>query len=165
MLNKNGKVFGKINIIDFGIIVLVLAFAAGVFLKFCVLDQTKTSTTNETINFTVKIAAVRNLYYEQIKVGDAVFDPETENQLGVVTAITKEAAEIGFVDKNGQSKLAPAEGRYDIHLTIEGEGSVTDGHYLLNKTYEIGLGSSKTLSTKFVSFHVLVEEISGDESQ
>jgi len=162
MIDRNGKLFGKISIIDLGIIVLVLAFAAGVYVKFGVLNQTTTSTTNETITITAKISAVRPLYYEQLKVGDAVFESDNETKIGVITDISKEAAEISYVDKDGQTKKAPAQDRYDIYLTIEGDGSITDGRYLMNRTYEIGVGSSKSLITKFVGFTGQIEEIIAD---
>lgn len=162
MIDKNGKLFGKISIIDLGIIVLVLAFAAGVYVKFGVLDQTTTATTNGTITFTVKISSVRVLYYEQLDIGDALYESDNDTKIGVITDISKEAAEISYVDKDGETKKAPAADRYDIYLTIEGDGSITGGRYLMNRTYEIGLGSSKPLSTKFVKFTGQIKEIMSD---
>jgi len=162
MIDRNGKLFGKISIIDLGIIILILAFAAGVYVKFGVLDQTNTSTTSETITYTVKISAVRGLYYQQLKVGDAVYEGDNGTNIGVITDIYKEAASISYVDTDGQTKKAPAQDRYDIYLTIEGDGSVTNGRYLINRTFEIGVGSSKSLSTKFVEFTAQVEEIVTD---
>lgn len=162
MLDKKGKLFGKISVIDLGIIILLIVFALGVYLKFGVLEQTNTSTTNEKITFTLKIPAVRMLYFDQLKVGDAMYESTDNTRIGEITDVYYEDAEVTYVDLDGQSVNGPAEGRYDIYVTVEGEGAISGGRYLMNRTYEIGVGSIRNYMTKYVAFHGQVKEIYTD---
>lgn len=159
MIDKKGKLFGKISIIDLSIIILLIAFALGVYLKFGVLEQTTTSTTNETITFTLKISSVRMLYYEQIKVGDAIYESTDKTKIGEVTDIYYEDAESSYVDLDGKTKYGPTQDRYDIYVTVQGDGAVSGGRYLMNRTYEIGVGMTRGYTTKYVAFNGTVKEI------
>jgi len=165
MIDKKGKLFGKISIIDLGIILMLIVFGLGIFLKFFVLDQTTTSTTNQTITFTLKIGSVRNLYYEQLLVGDSLYEATDKTKVGKIIDIYCEEAKTTYLDLDGRTKHTSAENRYDIYITIQGEGAVSEGRYLINRTYEVGLSSNKGYFTKYVAFNGLVKEISANGDQ
>lgn len=165
MIDKKGKLFGKISIIDFGILLLIIVFALGVFIKFGVLDQTTTSTTNAPITYTLKISEVRILYYEQLRVGDKIYENTDDTEVGTIKDVSYKDAEKSYVSLDGTMGMTSVEDRYDIYITIETKGAISSDRYLIDRTYEIGVGSSDYFHTKFVSFIGSVEEIDVDEQQ
>ena len=53
--DNKGKLFGKINFIDFGVIIIVLLLVAGAYYKFGVLDKTGGTAELQPVTYTVEI--------------------------------------------------------------------------------------------------------------
>ena len=79
---KNGKVFGKINLIDFLflLILIVAVAAAAVF----ILSPEKDA---ETLVMKFRIEEVDNFVAEKVHVGDAFYDDTYEQDIGEVTDV------------------------------------------------------------------------------
>ena len=49
--------------------------------------------------------------------------------------------------------MLPAEGRYNILLTIEGEALIEgNGSVMLNRIYSLGVNSNRNFNTKYADF-------------
>ena len=59
-MDKNGKIGGKISIIDIGVIVLIIAAAIGLVIRFTS-GTTTAVTSNETFRYVVKVNMVENI--------------------------------------------------------------------------------------------------------
>ena len=85
--------------------------------------------------------------------GDALYDSDSGTQIGTITKVEAAPAETIVPLPDGTAEWGTMEGRSDVYLTVEATGTVTDSRqYLVNKTYQINVGSKRNLTTKYRSF-------------
>ncbi len=53
---------------------------------------------------------------------------------------------------DGTCETLPVEDSVDLLLTVEGEGILSEGRYLLNRVYEVGVNSSRNYCTPYAQF-------------
>ena len=152
IMDKNGRLFGKISIIDVVVVLVVAVMALGLYVK----SNTKTitaSTEDETITYQVQVTAIADYMAEALKVGDLVFeDGVYGDSLGKVTdiEITEGNRLAGL--PNGTLEMIPVEGTVNMLVTIEGKGIVEEGSYMLNRIYNLGINSARIFCTPYTQF-------------
>jgi hypothetical protein len=161
IIDEHGRVFGKISIIDFLVVLIVVLIAAGLYVKYNVLEMTSTSTETGTITYTVNVSGVRDYTLNALKAGDALYDKNSSGgySIGTITDIKSADAKKASEMLDGSVVLGNYAGRYDVTLTVEAKGSQSEGRYLVNKTYELNSNSSRTFFTKFCTFDGTIGEI------
>ncbi|MGE4276519.1 MAG: DUF4330 domain-containing protein [Lawsonibacter sp.] len=153
IIDRNGRLFGKISVIDLLVIAVVLVMAVALYVKS---NQTHTGTsvTNTTITYQVQVSGVRNYVSDAVAVGDLMFDQDRSSggTLGTITSVevlpSGKLAE--FTD--GTVDTVPVEDGVNLLLTVEGSGLLSDGRYLLNRVYDLGVNSSRNFYTKYAQF-------------
>ena len=161
LIDEKGKIFGKFNVIDLCVVVIVLILAAGTYYKFGVMDKTSTAAAMEPVTYTVKINKIRDYVFNNVKEGDTLYDKTSGNAIGTITKIESQQAKDYVTVENGQVKQAPVENRVDVTFTVEAEAVVNDSGYFVNRTYELLKGSKKKFMTKYFECDGSVEEILG----
>lgn len=151
LIDKNGKLFGKVSIVDILIIVMILGVVAGVGYKF-----SKSSTATP---FAKKDTIVTTFYQEttpdfvpgSIKVGDMVTDNATGSVFGKVISV-KADKDVSFAaNVNGEMVQSSKPGYNSVIITVEGEGVFKDGNgqqgvsfnntdFYINKSIELKAG-------------------------
>ena len=129
-----GKKKRKFNIIDFLILLLILALIAALVYAFSPLSQFKKLwTTNEVkFQYQVELKNVDSQFKDLIKPNDSVYDPVTKNSLGKVIKIdnTQSSSDLGYeMTTNGEpeGKFVPINGEYDIVIVIETTANFEEG--------------------------------------
>ena len=92
---------------------------------------------------------------DAIQVGDQMFDKErsTGGSLGTITDIQVSDGTYEAELHDGTCEVVPAQGRYNLLLTIEGQGLIDEnGNYLLNRVYNLGVNSSREFNNKYGLF-------------
>lgn len=160
LIDKNGRLFGKISMIDVVVVLLEAVLAVALQHK-AQLPQTSTGTEDPKITFTLWVRNQRPEILDAIHIGDGLYDPDrsTGGSLGKITDIQVSEGTIQGELKNGTIMQLPCEDRVDLMITLEGSGLVDDGSYILNRVYELGVNASRTLNTKYASFVATVVEI------
>lgn len=162
LLDDNGKLFGKINMIDFGIVLMVIVIAFAAYLKFGVLDQTGVSTELEPVRYTIELKNVRSEYLENIQIGDTIYDTGG-TEIGTITNVSSTDYEKALEMLDGTIIIAAVPDRYTTLVEVEAETVIKDGRYLVYKTYELGTGVSRIFNTKYIQLSGSVKEIWLDE--
>ena len=161
ILDRDGRLFGKISIIDVIVILVVAVLAAAIYVK-SQMPQTGNSVSTTTVVYQMKLINQPEYMLSAIQVGDQLYDKErsTGGALGTITDIEiSEGTEQGELD-DGTVAYVPAEGCYDILLTIEGEALIgADGSVALNRIYDLGVNSHRNFNTKYAYFLGLVTDI------
>ncbi len=139
MIDKNGKLFGKINIIDLLIILMVIA--AVVFLATKMFspakETTKTNTTKVAITFYAEKAPTN--VTDMLVEGAPSFEETTNVGFGTVTAFSSEPAYGWVNDAQGNLLKSPIVGDEYLTVSVEVDGNLTDnGVYLGSKLYCVG---------------------------
>ena len=151
LVDEKGKIFGKFNVIDLCVVIIVLILAAGTYYKFGVMDKTSTASAMEPVTYTVKINKIRDYVFNNVKEGDTLYDKTSGNAIGTITKIESQQAK----------DYVTVEDRVDVTFTVEAEAVVNDSGYFVNRTYELLKGSKKKFMTKYFECDGSVEEILG----
>ena len=139
---KNGKLFGKINIIDLLIILIVLAALAFVGLRYLRPDSTARSAEPDKVRMTFFANDAPILLWDQgeRQMGGPVSDYDASNYLGVLTSYEPEEAYLYELNP-GSGELLRVRSATECLLTFacEGEGYLSaDGLRINGVQYSIG---------------------------
>lgn len=155
ILDKNGRLFGKISIIDVVVILVVIVLAAALTFKR---NQTHTGTviTNTPITFQLRVSGERTYVTDAIREKDYLYDLDNRSNgpLGEIISVEvlpgpglKQAAM-----NDGTDEMIPAEDSVNVLLTVRGEGIISDNRYLLNRVYNLGVNTTRNYYTAYAQF-------------
>ena len=159
IINKDGKLFGKVSIIDIGLIILVILIAFGTYWRFYGNGKAKKVTENTKISYVVEFRGAKKLYLDEIKVGDLVGNIETSKQYGRIKSITSEPYKNFIVDNNGEYKESVVPGQWKLLITIEADGIDTfDGFYINERSIKVS-DNIVYFKTKYMQFGGFITSI------
>lgn len=147
---KDGKIFGKINIIDFTVVVVVVLLIACACLKFSKFDKkSDDNTLSQTIEYKMMVKSIRNYTLDAFEVGDIVYDSQSKVEIGKIKNIESIASTSYENLITGEVAELENPYRYDVNFTIETDGVVTSEAYYANKSIELKVNSTKAIETKY----------------
>ena len=161
LIDRNGRLFGTVSVIDLIVVAVVLVLAVALNMKNNHLSHTSTSVTNDPITYQVLVSGSRNYVADAIREGDLMFDQDRSSggTLGKILSIEvlpgSKMAELN----DGTVEVIPAEDCVNLLLTVQGEGIVSDGRVLLNRIYDLGVNSARNFYTKYAQFTGTVTDI------
>lgn len=150
---------GKFNILDLAVVVIILVLIFGAVYKFRGLDKTSKSASMETVTYEMTVESLRNYAFDNLQVGDTVFDYTSGNAIGTITNIEWRDATAPFYTTDGQTIEAPVENRYDAVITIEAQATNVDEVYFVDKTYELCVNSKRKIYTKYADCTAVITGI------
>jgi len=158
LIDEKGRLFGKISVIDFTIICLLVVVAIGAYVKFFVLEQTAVTVEDSPVHYTLEITNVRDWAMHNIREGDAVF--VTGTYVGTVTGVTYGPHEV-IVPSDGTVWTAYLPDRYVVWVDIEARATVDgNGRIMVSRTVPTAVGNSPTTFTsRYAEFSAVVREI------
>jgi len=144
------KLFGKLNIIDVFIIIVLIGVVAGTVYRFTSpgADLTRGQTV---IDYTIRIQAARAFSLEYYDVGHIVFDSITEEEIGFITGFWHVPHRAPTFHDDGTVTLEEMPGLVDIYVNIRTTGLVTAEAYFSGGTYELKVGSNVPFMTKWMN--------------
>lgn len=141
MIDKKGKLFGKINIVDLIIVIFVCVAAVATVYKFGFSAHKNVNQSDITLEYVLKTSGVRSFTADKITIGDEIYDDETDRFLGTVSKVEKKEA-LGHLQKaDGEIVYTEKPQRYDVYITVECDARLIGGGYFANGTKEIGVFS------------------------
>ena len=162
---KDGKLFGKINLFDAAILLLLLALVIAGISKFRTFNKSIDASALGKITYTVMIYNVRDYTADAFVSGDSVYDSGTNVNIGVIKNVEKRPAQSIKTLVDGSVKVLENEFKNDIILTIETPGTVTDSGYYANKSIELKVGSEKEIETRYATTSGKVTSINYNEGE
>lgn len=152
IIDSNGRLFGKISVIDVVVVAVVAVMAVALYLKTNTLTHTSTATPDATITYQVTARALPSFVEGQVQVGDKFFDEDRTSSgcLGTITAVEVLPGDNLTVFADGTAGVAPVENSINLLLTIEGSGLAENGNYALNRVYDLGVNSARNFCTQYV---------------
>lgn len=157
---KDGKLFGKINIVDIAVILIVIILIVCATIKFRKFNQKTADSASQTIVYQIDVQNVREYTLEMIKSGDTIYDEQTGVNIGEVVDITSKPAETFETLPSGEVVEVYNPYRFDIVLTIETPGTVETNAYYANKSIELKVNSTKVIETKYLKTTGTISNIS-----
>ena len=150
-IDRDGRVFGLISVVDLLVLVFLVLAGVSLYLKFHVLDTTETVqnqdlSSMDTISVQVLVPNIPDFVADALAVGDEVYD-QGNFDAGVLGTI----ADIQIQDA---SYVAD-----NVLLTLECRYTESNGFYLINGDYPLGVNAARTFFTKYASFSGTVLQV------
>lgn len=168
ILDKNGKLFGKVSIVDILVILILVVGIAGAALTVSYINNEKVvsdgskmflsaESHSNKMEIGLKLYGVRDVTRDAIVVGDEVYSTKTDDLIGVIKRIDSEPSRQNVVTDSGQVVNTVLPEKFDVTIVVETTGKKTDTgyytdtgvHILYGKDYEIKTSTIK--STPLVS--------------
>jgi len=157
LIDEQGRLFGRLSVIDLGILLLVLLAIAGAYVKFIVLEQTAVTVNVAPVRYTLELSGVRDWTLRNIREGDTLF--VTGTPVGTVVGLTPVPLEVPIVG-DGALWWGEVPARYVLLIDVAGTATVTDGRFLVSRTVPMAVGNSGTqFMTRYAEFQATVREI------
>lgn len=148
MIDKKGKLFGKINIIDLAIVAIVIIAIFASYYRLNLSSHSDASYTDSKIEYVLKTKdPVRDFTVNSFEVGDKVCDRESGKYIGEIVKIEKTPAK-DFIDMaDGSIKIAEIPEKYDLFLTINSNAKITQEGYFAEGSKQITPFSTFNITT------------------
>lgn len=161
IIDQNGRLFGKISVIDIVVVLIVIAMAFALHIKNNELDASKTTGAGTTITFTTLAENLPLYVADAVQVGDKVYDKERSSggAIGIITDVKRLPASETKELTDGTFAALPNEDACNLLITVEGSGMVTDGRYAFNRIYELGANAVRNFYTPYALFKSTVTAI------
>ncbi len=155
LIDKQGKLFGKINVIDLIVIVILAATVCVLGLRFL---APKSGSVGETLEIKYYVEEVNDWVADKIEIGDELYDGTSAQEIGTVTAIEKGAPVAWAVTEDGRYVPAQREGFCSLIITGEVQGEKTEtGAEIGGNMY--GVGHSMVLYAGDAKIYLRVYDI------
>lgn len=161
IMDRNGRLFGKISIIDVAVVLVVAIMAFAFHTKNHSIATTATANSGTTITFTALAENLDLQVADAVVVGDKLYDTDhsTGGAIGTITAIERqEGAKTEKLSNGTYARLTNADG-CNLLITVECTGSVINGRYSINRVYELGVNANRNFYTPYAAFTAVVAEI------
>ncbi len=148
-MDKNGKLFGKLNIIDLFAIVVVIVLIGGGFYRFYGKMEKETSTPT-TIEYVMEINNIRQFTVDALERKGDIFTQKTKLNGGTIVNVeSKPYVQVGTMP-DGTVLNAEVPDRYTAYVTVRTEGRSGERVYLDSANTEIYVGGNLAWDTKWV---------------
>ena len=154
IIDNNGRLFGKISVIEVIVVLIVAVMAVALYLKTNTMTHTSTTVVNDKITYQVLARAVPDYVDGHMQVGDHLYDNDNASGgcLGEIKALEILPGEEMVTFDDATMEVVPSEGTINLLLTIEGEGLIDNGSYMLNRVYALGVNAGRNFATEYVRF-------------
>ncbi len=148
-MDKNGKIKGKVSIIDIFVILLVILVVVGIAARYGskVTDAVKS---DKQFEYVLKIENVRQYTVDALLKKGAVTDKKSEKHLGEIEDVRVEQGTLQSTSANGNVTMTELPDRYTCYVTIKATGKESDDNYILEDSTELSVGRNIDLYSKYV---------------
>ncbi len=138
----------RFNIIDFVLLIAVLACVVGIALRYN-LNETINRTT-DTAEVDIIIERLLNTSADALHVGDTLYTPNNDAVFGEILSIETKPAVIRYSNNDGTITYTTYEDRVDVTLRIHIEGYNTENGFMIGGVTYIGNGSTFPLASPYI---------------
>ena len=143
---SNGKLFGKVSVIDVILVAAIVILAIGFIFTRTSSQIQQIIGANTPMEVIIQGEGVRQFIVDAIAEGDIMFRYHDRQALGTVTRVDVSPAMGYFHNPDGSVILAEMEGRYTIQIVLASVGSIRDNiGYFVNGNDHIAPGSEIAL--------------------
>lgn len=157
-INKEGKLFGKISIIDIVVVLAIAVLAFGLYVRFGG-EETRVSTQKQQIEYTLLVKGVRIGTVEALQQLGPVTNVSTKEYAGDITEVTYEDAIDARVLANGKVVATPLPQRYTATVKIRVDGSVNQSGYYTSTNQSINIGSTLYFTSKYANTSGVIVDV------
>ena len=170
IMDKKGKLFGKVSIVDIFVILVIIIGIVGVFVTKVKLDNEKLlsddskmlikiSAEKDKLEIKLKAKEVRDVTRDSIIVGDDVYLVANDKILGTVSRVESEPAMRDVVSDDGTVYTAPVPDRFDVTIVVDADGKRKDEGFYTDSNIHLLYGKEMEIKTSTIQTVPKVDEI------
>lgn len=170
IMDKKGKLFGKVSIVDLFVILVVIVGIVGIFFTKGKLDNEKllsdnskmlikSAAENDKLEIKLKVKEVRDVTRDSIIVGDEVYLVANDKILGTVSRVESVPAVRDVVTNSGVVYSAPVPDRYDVTIVVDADGKKKDEGYYTDSNIHLLYGKEMEIKTSTIQTTPKIEQI------
>lgn len=160
IVDENGRLFGRVSIIDVVVIAVVAVLAVALYAKDTAVPIAGISDPLQPVEYTVSITNMPAGRLEGLREGDALYNKETGNYVGEIRNIQVEDCVTSILKTDGTYVMARVEDRYNVTLTVDARVMVDErGHYYVERSELVAVGWSMNFNTKASTFAGVITEM------
>ncbi len=148
IVNKEGKLFGKVSIIDIIVVLAIVVAALGIYNRF-VSSGSKVETVTQKIEYTMIVKGVRQGTVDALAKGGKVYDAETKEYFGEIIGSEHTVATDYEEMPNGEIVSVELPEKFDVTVTVNIDGKVNDSGYYTGTNAPITIGSRHVFYSKY----------------
>ena len=149
IIDENGRLFGRISVIDLAVIAVVAVLAIALYTKDTAVPIAGESDPLQPVRYEVVVSNMPAGRLEGLKEGDVLYNRETGNSMGTIQSIKVEDCIISMIKTDGTYVMAPVAEHYNVTLTVDARVMVDErGHYYINRSDLIAVGWGVDFYTK-----------------
>lgn len=157
--DNNGKLFGKINIIDFMVLLVILLMIAGVGYKFYMDGKQNAVNNSQLLEYKVSVINIRNFTADAVEADDKLYDNKTGSYMGKVIGKEVKPYREYITKTDGTVVLAEKPERLEVILTIQVPGVENNYSFLANGNRDINRQSLVYLDSRMISVEGRVVDV------
>lgn len=147
------------NIVDFFVIIIIIAVVCSVFAREGINSIVSTAKTDTEIEYTLRLEYVNENVVKSINTGDSLKLTSTNDPVGKITAVSTENYEAYTAIGNGTMKKTVFPDYYTMLITVKCEGSNTEESFNLNGNFSIAAGMEMYVYNDKCSFNTRVMSV------
>ncbi|MBO5955710.1 MAG: DUF4330 domain-containing protein [Clostridia bacterium] len=151
IINKEGKLFGKISIIDIVVVLAIIVLALGLYMRFANSDNTKVSTEKQQIEYSVLIKGVRMGTVQALSQLGPITNDSTKEYAGEIVDVTYTDALETRELSNGKVVETLLPERYNVIAKIQVDGRAGNSGYYTSTNQSINIGSTLLFTSKYAN--------------
>ena len=160
IIDENGRLFGRISVIDVAVLLIAIVLVAAFVTKDEVTPIAVVAAPMQDVSYEVLVTNMPQGRLESLREGDTLYDGETKYAIGTVAGVEAEDCSISLLKADGTYVMAPIEGRYNVIIHVNAKAMVDDRqHIYINRTNHVAVGLALDLYTKASQFGGTIVEI------
>lgn len=148
-MDKNGKIGGKVSIIDILVIILIIVVIGGIAVRYGS-GITTAVESDKQFEYVLKVENVRGYTVKALERKGNVTDKKSEKNLGEIVDVKVEDATLQSTTAEGKITNPKLPDRYTCYVTIRATGKESENNYILEDSTELSVGRNIDLYSKYV---------------
>ena len=166
-IDRDGRIFGLVSVVDLLVLIFLVLAGVSLYLKANVLDTIQTAQSHDlsamdTVSVQVLVSNVSDFVADALEIGDEVYDQGNFDAgvLGTISDIQiQDASYIAELSNGLRAVVSGAEDHCNILLTLECRYTQSNGFWMINGDYPLGVNAARTFFTKYAGFGGTVVQI------
>ena len=159
LLDEKGRLFGKISIVDIGVLLLIAVLIGGVYFKFFMVDKDQNAAKFDTIEYKVLVEEVRQQSVDAIEIGADIYDVKTNSPMGSITDVEVLPATDQLTKADGTMVIAEKPERFNVLITIRVPGIETKYGFRANGRLDINRESQQVMDTRMIEMVAKIVDV------
>ena len=148
MTDNKGKLFGKINIIDLFVILIIIAAIGVTYFKFNLSAHSDVVSSNGTVEYTLFAKSVRMYTVEQLVEGDKIYDEESGKCVGTIIGVEYEPAYDYVIKTDGTPVYSRIPEKYNVKVKVRADAVINGMGVNANGSKSLYYNQNGTYYTK-----------------